>query len=298
MLTGILTLLLLAQAEPITSIAPGVWMREGDLKALGHCNNTIIEMKDYLIVVDANFPSGAKKLQAELPGISKKPVKYVILTHHHGDHAYGNALWTKAGATTVAHKDMVGEMKRYEPKRWLETSQKREDVKAVNMPTLEPPKETFDQSPKVFDDGTRRVEVWHFGWGHTNGDAFVWLPKERILVSGDAIVNGPYNFTGDSHLASWIKVVKEAGKKLKPSILIPGHGKSGGIEVLNGQAAYFEALQKSVKEQVAAKVTRDQLKAPTLDPAIAKWAGDGIRNQLLDFYAEATTGKPAGSRVP
>mgnify|MGYP000060361032 CR=1 FL=1 len=295
---AILPLLLLGQAEPVTTIAPGVWMREGDLKAYGHCNNAIIEMKDYLIVVDANFPSGAKAMQAEIPGLSKKPVKLVILTHHHGDHAYGNALWTKAGATTIAHKDMVEEMKRYEPKRWVEESHKREDVKAVNTPTLEPPKETFDRSPRVFDDGTRRVEVWHFGWGHTRGDAYVWLPKEKILIAGDAIVNGPYNYTGDSHLTNWMRILSDIGKKFKPAMIVPGHGKSGGPEMLSGQIAYFQALRDCVAEQVKAKVGADQLKPPGLDASIAKWAGDGVKNQLKDFYAEVTTGKPAGSRVP
>ena len=50
------------EAEPgeIKLIVPGVWFREGDLANLGHCNNIIIEMNDYLIVVDANFPSGAR----------------------------------------------------------------------------------------------------------------------------------------------------------------------------------------------------------------------------------------------
>ena len=54
-----------AKPESVEQIAPGVWFREGDLKNLGHCNNIIIEMKDYLIVVDANFPSGARAAMAD-----------------------------------------------------------------------------------------------------------------------------------------------------------------------------------------------------------------------------------------
>jgi cyclase len=290
---AILPLLLLAQAEPVTTAAPGVWLREGDLKAYGHCNNVVIEMKDFLIVVDSNFPSGAKSLQAKIPELSNKPVRYVILTHHHGDHAYGNALWTRAGATTIAHKDMVEEMKRYEPKRWQEEIHKREDVKAVNSPTLEPPKETFDKSPRVFDDGTRRVEVWHFGWGHTKGDAYIWLPKERILIPGDAIVNGAYNYTGDSHLANWIQILTRIEKQLKPAMILPGHGKAGGPEILRGQIEFFEAMQKTVATQVKAKVAANQLKPPPP----SKWTGDSIQKQLTDFHIEATTGKPAGATI-
>src|SRR5438128_3064700 len=92
-----------AKPETVTKIGDGVWFCEGDLANLGHSNNIIIEMKDYLIVVDANFPSGARLTMETAKRISPKPVKYVFDTHHHGDHAYGNPIWTKAGATTLAY---------------------------------------------------------------------------------------------------------------------------------------------------------------------------------------------------
>src|SRR3954447_20316526 len=90
-----------ANPETVKIVAPGVWFREGDMD-LGHCNNIIIEMKDYLIVVDANFPSGARGAIADAKRISNKPVKYVFDTHHHGDHLYGNVIWTQGGATSLA----------------------------------------------------------------------------------------------------------------------------------------------------------------------------------------------------
>ena len=108
-----------ASPETVRQILPGVWFREGDLESLGHCNNIIIEMKDYLIVVDANFPSGARAALADAKRIdARKPVKYVLLTHHHGDHAYGTAVWTKAGAATVAFQATAEELRRVEPQRW------------------------------------------------------------------------------------------------------------------------------------------------------------------------------------
>src|SRR5258708_5093902 len=117
-----------AQANTVKKIAEGVWFREGDIKNLGHCNNVIIEMKDYLIVVDANFPSGARLAMADAKKLSPKPVKYVFITHHHGDHDYGSAVWTAAGATTLAYKGVAEEMKRYEPNRWRDTMKSRPDV--------------------------------------------------------------------------------------------------------------------------------------------------------------------------
>ena len=64
-----------AQPGTVKQIVPGVWFREGDIKNLGHCNNIIIEMKDYLIVVDANFPSGARLALEAAKKVSSKPVK-------------------------------------------------------------------------------------------------------------------------------------------------------------------------------------------------------------------------------
>src|SRR5215471_9601847 len=90
-----------AQPGTVKQIAPGVWFREGELNTMGHCNNIIIEMKDYLVVVDANFPSGARLAMEDAKKVSSKPVKYVFDTHHHGDHAYGNPIWTQAGVTTL-----------------------------------------------------------------------------------------------------------------------------------------------------------------------------------------------------
>src|SRR6202171_2097690 len=162
-----------AQPNTVKQIVPGVWFREGDIKNQGHCNNIIIEMKDYLIVVDANFPSGARAAMADAKKISSKPVKYVFDTHHHGDHAYGNPIWTEAGATTLAYKGVAEEMKRYEPKRWQDSAKQRKDVAELNRSTAEPPKQTFDKDVFVLKDSTRRVEFHFFGWAPTRGGGFV-----------------------------------------------------------------------------------------------------------------------------
>ena len=166
-----------AQPGQVKLIVPGVWFREGDLENLGHCNNIIIEMKDYLIVVDANFPSGARLALETARRISPKPVKYVFDTHHHGDHAYGNPIWTKAGATTLAYVGVVEEMKRFEPDRWQATAKGRPDVAELHLDAPEPPQQTFDKSPFILKDGSREVRFYFFGWAHTRGDGFVYLPK-------------------------------------------------------------------------------------------------------------------------
>jgi cyclase len=283
-----------ATPETVQKIADGIWFREGDLKNLGHCNNIIIEMKDYLIVVDANFPSGARAAMADVKKISSKPVKYVFDTHHHGDHAYGNPIWTEAGATTLAYKGVADEMKRYEPQRWQDSAKQRKDVAELNRTTAEPPKQTFDKNLFVLTDGTRRVEFHFFGWAHTRGDGFVYLPKEQVLCTGDAVANGPYNYTADGNIGNWPNVVRKA-RKLKVTRVLPGHGAPGGPEVLAGQALYMTELHKAVKSAIGqGKKVEDIQASLQLPDSVKNWVGPSLKAQVQDAYDEITQGKPHG----
>ena len=305
LLLGISLIVVSGEAAPggLKEIVPGVWFREGDLMGEGHCNNIIIEMQDHLIVVDANFPSGARLTLAEAKKVSSKPVKYVFDTHHHGDHAYANAVWTKMGAITLAHAGVAEEMKRYEPKRWQEAAKSRKDVAELNLPTAEPPKETFTKSPHVMQDARRRVEFLFFGWAHTRGDGFVYLPKERVLCTGDAVVNGPYNYTGDGNVKNWPNVVSQA-LKLDVRHVLPGHGGPGGREVLEGQRKFLlelhSAVSKAVKEgkklDDLVKKTSDGKREATikLPDTVKNWVGSFHADQVEHTYNEITQGKPAG----
>jgi cyclase len=285
-----------AKPETVEKIAPGVWFREGDIKNLGHCNNVIIEMKDYLIVVDANYPSGAQATMADCKRISSKPVKYVFDTHHHGDHAYGNSVWTAGGATTLAYRGVVEEMKRYEPGRWEAAEKERKDVAAMHQPTVEPPKQTFAATRFVLDDGTRKVEFHFFGWAHTRGDGFVYLPKEQILCTGDAAVNGPYNNTQDANIGNWPNVVRTA-EKLQVKTVLPGHGVAGGREVLAGQEMFMVELYKAVKAGVDQGKKPEDLAKLQLPDSVKNWVGDVLPTQVKDAYEEIKQGRPHGEIV-
>jgi glyoxylase-like metal-dependent hydrolase (beta-lactamase superfamily II) len=229
-------------------------------------------------------------------------VKYVFDTHHHGDHAYGNAVWTKAGATTLAYFGVAEEMKRYEPKRWQEAAKERKDVGELNLSTAEPPKETFSKSPHVIEDSTRRVEFHFFGWAHTRGDGFVFLPKEKLVCTGDAVVNGPYNYTGDGNIKNWPNVVRHV-QKLGAERVLPAHGRAGGKEILAGQLAFFEELLKNVGgavkqgkrlEDLVKKEGTKQVAAIKLPDGVKNWVGDFFASQVENAYKEVTTGKPSG----
>jgi len=298
-----------AQPGTVKQIAPGVWFREGDLENQGHCNNIIIEMKDYLIVVDANFPSGARLALAAAKKVSSKPVKYVFDTHHHGDHAYGNPIWTQAGATTLAYKGVAEEMKRYEPARWQATSKGRKDVGDLHLDVPEPPKQTFDKSPFILKDDTREVRFYFFGWAHTRGDGFVYLPKEKVLCTGDAVVNGPYNYTADANVGNWPNVIRGA-QKLDVAHVLPGHGGPGGKEVLEGELQFMTELHKAVGAAVKqGKKLTDVVPAGTkmvygnevpsttsitLPDNVKNWVGAFLPAQVKDTYEEISQKKPHG----
>ncbi|MGB7266334.1 MAG: MBL fold metallo-hydrolase [Terracidiphilus sp.] len=273
-------------------IAPGVWFLLGDASK-GYCNNIVIEMKDYLIVVDANYPGRARELVSEIHQLSPKPVRFVFDTHAHRDHAYGNIVWTRAGATTFAYQGVDDEMDRYEPKRWLQTAAEREDVRSLHLSNAPRPQLVFRSSPFILKDSTREVRFYFFGWAHTRGDGFVWLPKERILCTGDAAVNGPRNKLWDANIANWPRVLSQA-IALQPLHVLPGHGDAGGPEILTGQKQFLDDLYFAVKQQVAAGKTLQQI-APALPARDRNWAPNDLSTDFAITYAEITQHQPAGA---
>src|SRR5471030_254509 len=149
-----------AQINTTQTVVPGVYFHEGDPRR-GHSNNGWIVFDDFVLVIDANYPSGAQIVMPKIKETTDKPVRFVLNTHHHADHAYGNQLWADAGATLVATTAALEEMKKVEtgyfggePGRWEASAKVRPDVAATKLkpPIMLFPKDLF------LDDGKRRVE--------------------------------------------------------------------------------------------------------------------------------------------
>ena len=83
------------QIDTVKELAPGVYFHEGDLRGRGHCNNGWVVFRDYVLVLDANFPSGAREIIPKIRAQTDKPIRFAFDTHHHGDHAYGNQVWAE-----------------------------------------------------------------------------------------------------------------------------------------------------------------------------------------------------------
>lgn len=290
-----------AQHLMYQKIADGVWFVPGDSEK-GYCNNIVIEMKNYLIVVDANYPGRARELVKDIGHISPKPVLFVFDTHAHRDHSYGNIVWTQAGATTLAYQGVDDEMDRYEPTRWQTTAAIREDVRSLNLEDAPRPQLTFRTSPFILKDDTREVRFYFLGWAHTRGDGFVWLPKERILCTGDAAINGhsaapgvsgPRNKLWDANIQNWPLVLDKA-EQLQPLHVLPGHGDAGGPEILQGQRNFLLDLFRAVKMQADAGKTLSQmtLAMPAQD---RDWTPADLSTDFGIVYSEITQHKPAGA---
>jgi cyclase len=284
-----------AQGSPAHVIAPGVWFLTGDTN--GYSNTVVIEMRDYLIVVDANYPGRAKELLQITRQLSPKPVRYVFDTHAHGDHAYGNSVWTAAGATTVAFQGVTDEMNRWEPTRWRNALPKRTDLQATGETDVQRPQMSISGDKLTLKDGTREVDFLFLGWGHTPGDGYVWLPAEKILATGDAAVNGPRNKLLDAYLANWPKALDKA-IALQPVHVLPGHGDAGGIEILEGQKRFLVDLYAAVKAQADAgkKPAEMKIELPQPDRWWFPESRADLRQQDIEtVYLEITSHAPAGS---
>jgi glyoxylase-like metal-dependent hydrolase (beta-lactamase superfamily II) len=270
-------------------LAPGVYFHQGNLKEKGHCNQGWVVFKNFVLVIDGNYPEGAEEVIAKIRRMTDKPIRFAFDTHHHGDHMYGNKVWIDAGAVPVAHEGVIAEAKKYEPGRWDEAAKERKDVRESELvlPVISYP------DRMVFDDGTQRVELLHFGVGHTRGDGWAWLPKEKILFTGDACVNGPYNFVADGDIKEWIATLAKA-RKLSPRTVGPGHGPLSDQTVLADQQAYFEELSRLVAAAKKEVKTAEEMKArvPALreeimmKASIARYAGDSFDAHVEKVWVE------------
>jgi len=293
-----------AEAAAADQVAPDVYFHEGSLadNADAVCNNGWIMFEDYVLVVDANFPAGARLIISKIRSLTDKPIRFAFDTHHHGDHAYGNQIFVDNGGVPVAHTGVIEEMRRYEtgyygnkPGRWEEAAKGRADLKTTR---LKPPSVLFSKD-LIFDDGKHRVELMHLGVAHTHGDAVAWLPKERILFTGDVCVNGPYNFVGEGDVGQWIGTL-DAAKALGAKIVCTGHGPRSVETVLDDQQAFFKALREQVGAVMAGKppeeaktqieTIRATLKA---NAQIARYvgtagSGDSFPSQVQKVYQELT----------
>lgn len=278
--------------DDVKEVAPGVFFRYAAISAtdpkvpFGGCNNVWVVFKEFVVVIDANFPKEAADVLAAVQKTTAKPVRYVFDTHHHGDHAYGNAVWAKAGAKVLTSTQTARLLKANGPKQWEEQSKDRKDLRESELKGAD---ESFDEK-FVLDDGTQRVEFLHLGHAHTIGDAVAYLPKHRILCTGDACVNGAFNYMGHSNSGSWIACLEKMDK-LDVKLVCPGHGALAPKDLIGKQKRYFVEMREQVKKGIDAKQELAAITAGLDLPWYKEWTGKdakAIKDNVEHVYKELT----------
>jgi glyoxylase-like metal-dependent hydrolase (beta-lactamase superfamily II) len=250
---------LAAQKPIVKQLAPGVYYYYGDEAQQKSANCTWIIFKDYVLVIDANYPWGAEEILQEIKKTTDKPVKFIFNTHYHHDHTFGNAVFVEAGATVVSTAATAQEMRTLGQNEWEHGS----DYSGRNMegyrrefPTL-----LFNDT-LVFDDSIHMVKLIRMGPAHTAGDGVAYLPKEKILVTGDLFVfDIPWgNNVADANADydKWIAVLEKL-EGWNADIVIPGHGKPCTTAHLKRQRLYLADMLQQVRKGIKAGKTREQV---------------------------------------
>jgi phosphoglycerate dehydrogenase-like enzyme/glyoxylase-like metal-dependent hydrolase (beta-lactamase superfamily II) len=271
----------------VREVAPGVFFRYSAISAtdksvaFGGSNNIWVVFDDYVLVFDANFPKEAGDVIDAIRKTTDKPIRYVVDSHHHGDHAYGNAVFAKAGATVVAQANCARLLRINGPQEFADAGKGPGGRKDVAESFLKVPDLIFDEK-LVFDDGKQRAELYFLGHAHTAGDAFMYLPKQKILCTGDACTNGPFNYLGHSDTASWIRVLDKA-EQLDVQLVCPGHGPLAGKDVLAKQRRFFVELRQQVQRGIDQGLGVRDI-ARTIDmPWHKEWTGIEARTRMPEI---------------
>ena len=280
---------------------------------LSDCNVVFIVNDDDVVVVDTNLtPASAEASIAALRSITPKPVRYVVNTHWHVDHVSGNQVYRREFpgvefigqrhvredllAKGAANRKDMGEQGRQFGETMRQqlaagksltgaaiTPEERvsydADLRLIDhlvgaVPSIEivPPTIVVDDGLSLYR-GSRRIEILRLGASHTHGDLVVYLPGERVVVTGDLLVGPTPLIGGDqSFIGDWATSLDRL-LELDASIFVPGHGP---VYRDRTQATLLRDLLRTVDQYAAAAIARGE----TLEQARAGLNLDAFRQRM------------------
>jgi glyoxylase-like metal-dependent hydrolase (beta-lactamase superfamily II) len=254
-LTAVAFLTAQKSTEPLVhELAPGAFYWQGDEIRRVQTNVGWVIFKDYVLVIDANFPWGAREILPEIKKTTDKPIRFVFNTHYHADHSYGNVVFHDAGAVIVSSSDSAQE---FHERGWHDVQNQAKE--RATEPLMNPSVMFPDRM--VFDDGDQRVELIKVGPAHTKGDTVAYLPKSKILFVGDLAVNWVYgNNVSDpgADLHNWVSVLGTLATWDVKNV-IPAHGVPGTVATLVGQRDYLQDMLQQVEAGLKTGRTAEQL---------------------------------------
>jgi glyoxylase-like metal-dependent hydrolase (beta-lactamase superfamily II) len=255
----------------------------------GSNNVAIIGSRDVLVVDTGTTPAAARAFIDDLKLVTTKPVRYVVNTHFHYDHTDGNQVY--AGKADIIAHDYVKQAMQtldvlhrepYQTSQLVNVPRRIDDLKrqlagakdaaarqmiqqqlTVAQQGFEQLKEIKPTAPnvtystkKVLDLGGREVQLLFLGRGHTNGDTVVFLPKEKIVATGD-LMESQIAYMGDAQFAEWVTTL-DALNTLDFDTDLPGHGMPfKGKELITAFQGYLRDLMKQGADLRKQGVTAD-----------------------------------------
>jgi glyoxylase-like metal-dependent hydrolase (beta-lactamase superfamily II) len=205
-------------------------------------NSTVLVTSEGVILVDDKFPQDVDNILAEIKTVTNQPVRYVVNTHHHGDHSGGNArlqmMNVDVVATEAARQHFV-------------------DAKQPGVPTM-----TFDQTAYL-QLGGKRVELYHFGRAHTSGDLVAFFPAQRALAAGDMFTFGAdvpqlIDYAGGGSAKEWPRTLDRV-LQLDFDAVVPGHGNVTTKAELRKFRENADRLRSRVREMILKKASRAEV---------------------------------------
>ena len=274
----------------VTEVAPGLFFQYHHQES----NNAWLVTDDGVLVIDTRqHPRRAEELLAAIRKTTAKPIKYVVNTHAHGDHYFGNTVFKREGATFIAHRDTQRMMQAHHAvemkRRQGYFKQTQFDPAAVQLVL---PDVTFD-SKLTLTLGGRTVELLYIGPGQNPGDTLVYFPKERVLFSGGPFSKGSWpNPQFTPSMSNWVDMLRKMAA-MEVDKYLGGHGDVGARQDVLNEAQMLSDFDAGMRAAVGKGMSREEIykSAP-----FEKYKD--IRNYyrmnlfINSYYHFLTTGKP------
>jgi glyoxylase-like metal-dependent hydrolase (beta-lactamase superfamily II) len=236
-------------------IADGVYYATGTVPGLGSNNVVIVNDTDVLIVDTGTSPAAARAFVEDIKKLTDKPIRYVVNTHWHYDHTAGNQifgpdvqiiaadyLYQMLATVDVLHREpyLTSQVTNLATRVDTLNKQIAAEANAPQKAALQKdladaqrlqqqnneikvtPPNVHYSTKMVLNRGGREIDMLFLGRGHTGGDTVVFLPKERIVCTGD-LMESRLAYMGDAFFSEWITTL-EALKGLDFAVDLPGHG--------------------------------------------------------------------------
>lgn len=260
LLTGLAALLVIVGAAfnpdafaqgGLTRIADNIYAYV-DVKGAGPqnsfgANTGVIIGTDGILVIDTLISSKeAKRFIRDIRAISDKPIKYVINTHYHLDHTFGNSEFQKLGAIIISHandktKALIHNETTLKNAQNFGLTDKDMEGTVICQPMV-----TFTDKMEI-DLGNQRVQLIYPHVSHTDGSILVYLPDKKLLFAGDILFTNFHPFLADGHLRSWLKVLTMI-QTMDVERIIPGHGPISSKKDVQDMKEYIVAFHRKAKQ--------------------------------------------------